>query len=122
MWAREQLRGKAQGSSILYFHVLENEAFLSKIILPLRAIAVMSSSQTFYHDIGGTVLQGKDRRPFQEVRYRSVTTPNCDPGQLFFLLAGSVDSCNIREHDSKLRWGFELWHAFEINTFMWHLE
>lgn len=116
MWARERLRVKPR--VLLYFHVLENEAFLSKIILPLRAIAVMSSSQTFYHDVGGTVLQGKDKRPFQEVRYRSVTTPNCDPGQLFFLLAG----CNIRECDSKLRWDFELWHVFEINTFMWHLE
>ena len=70
----------------------------------------MSSSHIFYHDIEGTMH-----------RYRTTTAPQCDPDQSFYLLAGSVNSCNIGEHDYKLGWGFELWHIYRINTFTWHL-
>ena len=112
---KRTIKDKAQGSSSQYFHVLGNEAFLSKIILPLRAIAVMLPSQTFCCDVGGPMLWGKGT--LLEARYRSVTTFECDPGQSLFLLAGSVNSCNIRECDCRLQLGFELWHVYKINTF-----
>ena len=49
------------------------------MILPLRVTAIMSFSQTFYHDIEGIILWGKGA--CLEAWYTGLFTgPKCDPG------------------------------------------
>lgn len=85
--------------------------------MPLRAIAVMSFIEIFYHVTESTMHGGKSI--CLEARYRSTRNPSVTLANHF--LAESVNSCNIREYDYKLGWSFELWHVYKINTFTWHL-
>lgn len=90
----------------------------SETTLPLRAIAVKTSSQIFCHDAEGTVHGERAltwRPGIGLPQIPSVILAN-------HLLTERVNSYNIGEYDYRQGWGFELWHVYEINTFTWYLE